>query len=217
MGGFEHGGVSWLQLELVGLLNSICSALSQLSQARVLLSHALSVNENTLVQFKPLTKIIYKNFGNDLKANNVAGESKRKSVHGKELVLDEALLVLKNIGSWVCSVVASGLCSVAEPYLKRKKSAGKYVLSPLIALDSIVIDKIVENREIVKEIKLVNDAVKGHVLAIANGKGADHFSKELQGRLEAIEKAQTGIEGAVDLMLSYVLTVRKELINTLRQ
>ena len=99
MGGFEHGGVSWLQLELVGLLNSICSALSQLSQARVLLSHALSVNENTLVQFKPLTKIIYKNFGNDLKANNVAGESKRKSVHGKELVLDEALLVLKNIGS----------------------------------------------------------------------------------------------------------------------
>ena len=203
-------------LTLLDSLNSISSALSQLSHARVLLSHALSVNQNTSVEFKPLTRIIYKNLGNDLKVINVARESKRKGVHRKELVLHEALLVLKNIGSWVCSVVASGLCSDAEPYLKMKKSAEKYVLSPLIALDSIVNEKIVQNKEIVKEMKAVNDAVKGHVLAIANGKGAD-FSKELQGRLEAIEKAQTGIEGAVDLMFSYVLTVRKELINTLRQ
>ena len=124
-------------------------------------------------------------------------ESKRKSVHGKELVLDEALLVSKNIGSWVCSVVASGLCSDAEPYLKMKNTAEKYVLSPLIALDSIVNQKIVQNKEVVEEMKAVNDTVKGHVLA--NGKGAD-FCKELQGRLEAIEKGQTGIEGDVDLI-----------------
>ncbi|WOH04395.1 hypothetical protein DCAR_0623804 [Daucus carota subsp. sativus] len=201
-------------LTLLDSLNSISSALSQLSQARVLLSHALSVNENTLVEFRPLPKIIYKIFGNDLKVINVAGESKRKGVHGKELVLHEALLVLKNIGSWVCSVVASGLCSDAERYLKMKNTAEKYVLSPLIALDSIVNHKIVQNKEVVKEMKAVNDTVKGHVLA--NGKGAD-FCKELQGRLEAIEKAQTGIEGDVDLMFSYVLAVRKELINTLRQ
>ena len=82
-------------LSLLDSLNSISSTLSQLSQARVLLSHALSVNQNTWVEFKPLTKITYKIFGNDHKAINVAGESKRKGVHGKELVLHEALLVLE--------------------------------------------------------------------------------------------------------------------------
>lgn len=202
-------------LSLLDSLNSISSALSHLSQARVSLSHALSLTGNFPEEFKPLNKIMYKNFNNDLKVINGLKEIKGKSFRGKELVLHEALLVLKSIGSWVCSVVISGLCSDGEPYKKMKKSAERYVLSPLIALDSIVYEKILGNKEIVKELKEVNDAVECHVSAIANGNTADS-AKELQGRLEVIEKAQTGIEGAVALMFSDVLTVRNELINTLR-
>ncbi|KAK1360496.1 hypothetical protein POM88_044970 [Heracleum sosnowskyi] len=163
-------------LSLLDSLNSISYALSQLRQARVLLSHALSVNKSFSDKFMALNKIMYKNFSNDLKVIKGIGESKRKSVGGKELVLHEALLVLKSIGSWM-----------------------------------------VENKEVLKEIKGVNDAVECHVSATANGKSADHYAQQLQGRFEVIEKAQTGIEGAVDLMFSYSLTVGNELIHTLRQ
>lgn len=201
-------------LSLLDSLNSISSALSQLSQARVSLSHALSMNESFSDEYKPLNKIMYKNFSNDL---NGTGESKRKSVGGKELVLLEALFVLKSIGSWVCSVVISGLCNDIEPYMKMKKSAERYVSSSLIALDSIVYKKIIKNKEVFKEMKAVNDVMECHVSARANGKSADDFAQQLQGRLEAIEKAQTGIQGAVDLMFSYSLTLRNDLIHTLRQ
>lgn len=203
-------------LSLLDSLNSISSALSQLSQARVSLSHALSVNKSFSDEYKPIKKIMYKKFSNDLKVINGIGVSKRKSVGGKELVLHEALLVLKSIGSWVCSVVVSGLCSDFEPYMKMKKSAGRYVLSPLIALDSIVYKKMVANNEVLKELKAVNDAVECHVSATSTGKSAD-FAQELQGRFEAIEKAQREIEGAVDLMFLDTLTVRNELIHTLSQ
>lgn len=202
-------------LSLLDSLNSISYALSQLRQARVLLSHALSVNKSFSEKFMPPNKIIYKNFSNDLKVIKGIGESKRKSVGGKELVVHEALLVLKSIGSWVCSVGISLLCSDTEPYMKMKKSGERYVFSPLIALDSIVYMKMVENKEVLKEIKGVNDAVECHVSATDNGKSAD-YAQELQGRFEVIEKAQTGIEGAVDLMFSYSLTLRNQLIQTLR-
>lgn len=203
-------------LSLLDSLNSISSALSQLSQARVMLSHALSVNESLSNKYKSLNKIMYKEFSDDRKVINGIGESKRKSVGGKELVLHEALKVLKSIGSWVCSVVISGLCSDVEPYMKMKKAAKRSVSSPLIALDSIVYKKIVENKEVLKEMKEVNDALECHVSATANGESPD-FAQELQGRFEAIAKAQTGIQGAVDLLFSYSLTLRNELIHTLRQ
>lgn len=203
-------------LSLLDSLNSISSALSQLSQARLLLSHALSVNQS-FNEYKSLNKIVYKKFSHDLKVVSGIGESKRKSFGGKELVLHEALKVLKSIESWVFSVVISGLCSDVEPYMKMKKSAELIsVLSPLIALDLIVYKKIVGTKEVLKEMKAVNDALECHVSATANGKSAD-FAQQLQGRFEAIEKAQTGIEVAVNMMFSYLLRVRNELIHTLRQ
>ncbi|CAK9147524.1 unnamed protein product [Ilex paraguariensis] len=203
-------------LNLLEHLNSIRSALAHLSQARVSLSHALSLVENSpSLAMEYLRKIQSKKLRKEFEMKGIE-EREDMPCSGKELVVHEALTIVKNIETWVCGIVLSGLCSDAKPYMMMRKSAALFVDSSLKALDSSVCREIEEKQGVLKEFKEVNDAVDCLVEALDNGE-AHEAVKELEGRLEVIEMVLQCIGKELDCLFSNVLAGRDELIEILRQ
>lgn len=202
-------------LNLLEFLNSISSAISQLHQTQVSISHALSIIKNSPEKLKRLKEIHLKDC-KDLRVKGI-GESKQKISTEKGFILHQALLVLKSTGLWVCSVLLSGLCSDVKPYMDMRKSAGRFILPTLNALDSSVCKETTENGGIVKEFREVNESVDYLISAIANGKTATDSAKELKRRLEVIEKVLKGVGEAANRLFSEVMAGRNELLDILRQ
>lgn len=202
-------------LNLLEFVNSISSAISQLNQTRVSVSHALSIIENSPEKLKRLKEIRLKDC-KDLRIKGI-GESKQKISTEKGFVLHQALLVLKSTGLWVSSVLLSGLCSDVKPYMDIRQSAGGFILPTLNALDSSVCKEMMENRGIVKEFREINESVDYLISAMANGKTVADSAKELKRRLEVIEKVLKGIGEAANQLFSEVMAGRNELLDILRQ
>ncbi|KAA8515623.1 hypothetical protein F0562_018766 [Nyssa sinensis] len=202
-------------LNLLELLNSISSSLSHLCQARLSLSHALSILEtSSSLAIERLKPIHRENFRNHFKEGKK--ETEERSCSGNESVIQQAVIVMRSIGFWVCGIVLSGLCSDVEPYMEMSKSAGEFVNS---LLSSIVCEEIVVKNGVLKEVEEINGAV-AHLVAAAGaatGESGSNAAKELERRLEEIEKLLEVVGKDTNHLFSEVLAGRNELLDCLRQ
>ncbi|XP_057976155.1 protein BPS1, chloroplastic-like [Malania oleifera] len=205
-------------LYLLELLNCISSSLSHLGQARIVLSHALSLLKNSPSSARDrLRAIQLKSFGKDFKEErNKEKEDRQRLLCGKEAVVHQALLAMRSTGFWVCGVVLSSLCADAKPYLEMRKWANGFGESLLTGFDSSVWKEMMEKRGVLKEVKEVNSAVACLVAAIDTGKVGDS-AEELKRRLEVLEQQLECVGKDADLLFSEALAARNELLGGLRQ
>lgn len=206
-------------LKLLDLLNSISSCIAHLGQARLKLSHALTLVEaspsSAIDRLKPIGGSGY--FSKEPIKEGESGEicvEVEKSE--KELVVCRALMIMKQIGLWVCGFVISGLSGDADAFMEMRKSSGELGVSGLDRLDFPVHKAICESGVRLKEIKEVNDAVELLVASMAAGKSNDS-AENLQKRLEVLEKEIDGLRKEVDSIFSDVLEERSKLLDCLRQ
>ncbi|THG18299.1 protein BPS1, chloroplastic-like [Camellia sinensis] len=198
-------------LKLLELLNSITSSLSHLSQARLSLSHALSLIESSPQSaIERLRAIEFKNLSKDMK---VEEKSEERVCSGKEWVVNQALMVMRSNGYWVCGIVLSGLSGDIKPYLEMKKAASKFLSPSLMALDSGFYEAVAEKKWVLKE---VNDAAACLVAAMAAGERNDDAGKQLERKLEEMEELLDGMGKETDGMFSEILAGRTELLDSLR-
>ncbi|KAI8028565.1 hypothetical protein LOK49_LG02G01539 [Camellia lanceoleosa] len=201
-------------LKLLELLNSITSSLSHLSQARLSLSHALSLIESSPQSaIERLRAIEFKNLNKDMKEEE---KNEERVCSGKEWVVNQALMVMRSNGYWVCGIVLSGLSGDIRPYLEMKKAASKFLSPSLMALDSGFYEAVAEKKWVLKEVKEVNDAAACLVAAMAAGERNDDAGKLLERKLEEMEELLDGIGKETDGMFSEILAGRTELLDSLR-
>ncbi|KAL2330746.1 hypothetical protein Fmac_018327 [Flemingia macrophylla] len=195
-------------LSLLELLNSISSCLSHIGQTRLSLAHGLTLGENSrkhlkAIQFQPGCFCFSTNFGEDLDEARVFS--------GKEWIFREALKEVSRIGFWVCGVLLSCFYGDSKPYMELRKIVGGFDGSLVAALDFKISDQLVQKMPIFSEIKDVNDVVA--VLLVASDHGA---TKELQTKLQALEKLSDDISKEVDNLFANVMTQRSELVDGFR-
>jgi hypothetical protein len=207
-------------LKLLDFLNSISSSLSHLGQARVSISHALSLVESSPQSaIERLSAIQFKNQSKDLKVEeNMKEVSEEMNYSGKELVFHEALEEMKRIGYWVCGVVLFGLSGDIEPYSVMKKATGGFPGSSLVALDLSFSEAVAaEEKEVPKQLReVINEAAACLVEPSGDGKSGG-AAKELERKLEVMEEVMDGIGKEADSIFSEVLAGRNELLDVLRQ
>ncbi|KAK7312109.1 hypothetical protein VNO77_35707 [Canavalia gladiata] len=200
---------------LLELFNSISSSLSHLVQARLSLSHGLTLLENSpSLANKHLKAIQPRCFSTKFGEEFCAQENKARFFCGKEWVIHEAVKEMKSIGFWVCGILLSGLCSDGKPYMELKKIAGGFGGSSVLQLDSRIGEELVEKVPILKEMKEINDAVGDLVSASEEVK--HDMVKELQAKVDVFEKLIDVIKAEVDDLFAKVITQRTELIDCLR-
>ncbi|XP_038905091.1 uncharacterized protein LOC120091232 [Benincasa hispida] len=205
-------------LKLLDLLNLISSCIAHLGQARLELSHALSLVEaspsSAIDRLKPIgTSSFNKEPIKEGENGEICVELEKSE---KELVVCRALMIMKQIGLWVCGIVISGLSGDAEAFMEMRKSSGELGVSGLDRLDFTVHKAICESGVRLKEIKEVNDGVELLVASMAAGKRSD-AAENLQKRLEALEKEIDDLRKEVDSLFSDVLEERSKLLDCLRQ
>jgi len=210
--GSTEGYLSYT-LSLLELFNSISSCLSHLGQARISLAHGLTLVENSpSLARKHLKGIQFQqggfntNFGKDLDETRVFSE-KERSVH-------EAVKEMKSVGFWVCGVLLTCLYGDGKSYMELRKVAGGFDSSLVATLDFQIGEQFVEKVPIFSEIKEVNDAVAD--LVAADEVRRHYAAKELQTKLQVLEKLSDSISKEVDNLFSNVMTQRSKLIDGFR-
>lgn len=204
-------------LHLLDLLISFSSALSHLGQARLSLSHALSLVESSPSSaVERLKTIEFKSIIKDIKDQvNKEDERKERSCSDKEWVVLQALMELRSIGFWVCSIVSVGLSGDDRAYLEMKKSAGAFSNPALINLDSIISRVIMEKGCVLKENRELKDSADCVAEAIAGEKSSD-AAEEMLKKLEEFEKLLDNLGKEVDCLFSELLAGRNELLDGIR-
>ncbi|XP_061353838.1 UPF0496 protein 4-like [Gastrolobium bilobum] len=201
---------------LVELFNSISSSLSHLGQARLSLSHGLTLLENSpSLATRHLKAIQPGCFSNNFGKEFYTEDDKASIFSGKERVVDEAVKEMKSIGFWVCGILLSGLCSDGKPYMELRKMAGGFDGSSILTLDSKICEELMEKTPMLKEVKEINDAVAD--LLEASDEVKHDAAKELQTKLHVFEKLSDVVKTGVDEMFSKVMTQRSDLIDCFRQ
>ncbi|KAG7036596.1 Protein BPS1, chloroplastic, partial [Cucurbita argyrosperma subsp. argyrosperma] len=201
-------------LRLLELLNSISSCIADLSQARLRLSHALSLVESSpssaIDRLKPIGTSSFKNSSIKGEIGEISVEVKNSE---KESVVNRALTIMKQIGSWVCGLVISGLSGEVEVFMEMRRSTGKLGVSALDRLDFTVHKAICESGARLKEVQEVNDAVELLAASMADRKRAE----DLQKKLAVLEKETDDFKKEVDSLFSDVLEERTKLLDSLRR
>lgn len=202
---------------LMNLLNSISSSLSHLSQAKLELSHALSLVKNSpssAVQL--LKKIQLKGPRSNFKQEFLA-KSDETGCSEKECVILQALLVTKRTGLWVLGLVLSGLCRDTKPYLEIRKSVALSDCSLPEELESRVCKLIVEKPGVMEELRqLINKATARFAEVKPGERWNDAAEKELKTRLELLENLIQGIDKQTNYMFSEFLAARDKLLDGFR-
>ncbi|KAL6970930.1 hypothetical protein U1Q18_030609 [Sarracenia purpurea var. burkii] len=189
-------------LKLLELLNSISSCVSHLGQARLSMSHALSLSlaQASLPvaierlrgnQFKILGKINLTVEEDDLK------EKEERPCFGEEGAINQALMVMKSVGYWVCGIVLTALSGDVEPYSEMKRAAGE-LLGSSMAADSGFCAATEKNWNL-KEVKEVGDQA---ACLIAGGEGGGVSA--LSGGVEPYSEMK---KGAGELLGSLIMAV----------
>ncbi|KAM6570740.1 hypothetical protein CsatB_018725 [Cannabis sativa] len=205
-------------LNLLDFFNSISSSLSHLAQAKLSLSHGVSLEEKSsslgLKNLKPIQPFKPNNKKKDLVKEKVKDGS---SLSCKEEVIHHALMVMESLSYWVCGVVLCGLSSDDEVYFEVRKLAIGYVkVSSFIRLESSVYEFVVEKKNGVKEVKEVNDSLAKLVDAISDEKSYDDEAEDLRKKLGVFEAMLEGFGKEVDHLFNEVLSGRNQLINGFR-
>ncbi|KAJ9174567.1 hypothetical protein P3X46_013202 [Hevea brasiliensis] len=205
-------------LDLLDLLNSFSSALSHLGQARLSLSHALSLVESSPSSaVERLKTIEFMSFTKEFKdQENKIDESKERSWSDKEWVILQALMELRSTGFWVCSIVLAGLCGDDRAYLAMRKSSGALSNPTLINLDSSVCGVIMGEGCVLKEVRELKDSADCLVEAIAGESSSDAAAEEMRRKLEEFEKLLDGLGKEVDRLFFELLAGRNELLDCIR-
>lgn len=200
---------------LLELFNSISYALSHLGQARLSLSHGLSLLENSPSLATRHLKAIQlgcfsTNFGKELHTQG----GKTEIFSGKEMVIHEALKEMKSIGIWVCGILLSGLYGNCKPYMEIKKMAGGFDGSSVLILDSKISEQLTEKVPILKEVKELNDAVADLLVDLDEVK--NDVVKDLKTKLDVFEKLSDVVKTEVDDLFAKVMSQRTELVDCYR-
>ncbi|KAI3445072.1 hypothetical protein Pfo_001737 [Paulownia fortunei] len=202
-------------LNLLDLLNSVNSSVSHLSQAKISISHALSLIKNSPPSAaKHLKKIPRKNLGKEFKFDGSVRIGDRPDSE-KERVVLQALTVSKKIGFLALGLVLSGLCSDAKPYMEIRKSAGGFDDSLIKDLDSRFCKEVTKIQGIMEEVRVVNKATERLSAAICTGRYTEAV-EELKTRLEVLENSIQGVEKQANNLFSDVLCTRNKLLDNLR-
>ncbi|KAJ8748719.1 hypothetical protein K2173_011268 [Erythroxylum novogranatense] len=204
-------------LSLLEFSNLINSYLSYLGQARLSLSHALSLVENSPSSaVEHLRTIKLKKLNKGFKQPHNKDDEKDKSLSDKEGVIYQALMEAQSIGFWAFCIVLSGLSGNSETYLEMRQSSPMICnSSSLINLDSIVYEVITAKGLVVKEIVDLNDATACLASATATGKSSSE-AQELQRRLESFERKLGEFRREVDRLFSEILAGRNKLLDGIR-
>ena len=203
-------------LSLLELFNSMSASLAYLGQAKLSLTHALSLVENSpSLAVERLKAIQPRSFNKDFKDGEVKEDRKERSCSGEERNIHQALMVMKSIGFWVCGIVLSGLCSDSKPYLEMRKLVCGLVNSSSDGFDSSICEVVMETNCVFKDVKELNDAVACLNAALVNGENSE-AAKDLKGKLEVFEKLLEGLQKEVDHLFSEVLDGRSKLLDCLR-
>ncbi|XP_076887930.1 protein BPS1, chloroplastic-like [Bidens hawaiensis] len=199
-------------IKLLDLLNSINSCISHVNQARVLLTHALSLMERSpALGIKRMREI--KKHDHSIMEFKGTGFDLDKSQNEKECIFHEAMMVLKSTGFWVCGVVLSGLTSEVEPIMAITGNM-VFVDSSLRALDSVFRKKLMMEGGFVKEVEGVNESVG---LIISSGIGDSDGGMELKRRLEVVRNGLIGLKEEEEGVFGSVMAARNEVLMTLRR
>ncbi|XP_014499981.1 protein BPS1, chloroplastic [Vigna radiata var. radiata] len=200
-------------LSLLELFNSISSCISHLGQARISLAHGLTLLENSPslarkhlkgIQFQPGG--FSTNLGKDLEEARVFSD--------KERIVHEAVKEMRCVGFWVCGVLFSCLYGDGKSYMELRKVAGGFDSSLVATLDFEIGEQFMEKISIFAEIKEVNDAVAD--LVAADEVRRHYAAKELQTKLQVLEKLSDSISKEVDNLFANVMTQRSKLIDGFR-
>ncbi|KAJ4843423.1 hypothetical protein Tsubulata_011675 [Turnera subulata] len=206
-------------LSLLDLLNSVTSSLSHLRQARLLLSHALSVvgsSSSPASGIERLKDFKFKTLNKDFKQQEGKEADKERTSSDKEWVVYQALMEVKRIEFWVCSVLMAALSGDAKPYLEMRKSAGMLSSTSLVNLDNRVYEIIVEKGFVLREVEELKEGADG-LAASAAAKGSSNTAvEEMQRRLKGFEELLDSFRKGVDRLFSEVLTGRNELLHSIR-
>ncbi|CAH1424380.1 unnamed protein product [Lactuca virosa] len=199
-------------MNLLELLNAINSSISHLNQARVSLSHALSLMESSpAMGVERMREITLHDSIKGFKGSVGDEERNRK---GKERIFHEAILVMKGTAFWICGVVLSGLRSDTWPLMEIMES-GVVVDCSLMPLEySIFRNKITEKRGLVKEVEDVNETVR---MIVSKGIGDFDVAMELKRRLEMVRNGLKGLKEEEEGLFADVMAARNEVLETLRR
>lgn len=207
-------------LSLLELFNSINSCLSRLGQARLSLSHALSLVEKQPSSVPELLKPIQPlNLNKELlKPEEDKKDGKEKFYSNNAAVVHEAVVIMQSLGFSFCGFVLSALCGDPKPYSEMRKFGGG-LASPLSArLDSSISEVIVEEKVELMEVKELNNVVACLVGDIVDGKSSElTVAKELEEKLKAFEKMMEDFKKKVDQIFNEVMAGRNQLLNGFRQ
>ncbi|KAK3023822.1 hypothetical protein RJ639_044746 [Escallonia herrerae] len=197
-------------LNLLELLNSVTSSISHLDQARLSISHALSLIETTpSLMTKRATKIRSANSSKDFKVVGKVGVNEERLWSGKEYVIHEALLLIKSTGFWVFGIVLSGLSADVRPYMDMRK----FIDFTSTALEASLFIEMRNKGCVIKEVREIDDAVA----SIADGRGGDAATKELKSRLAVLDQVLQAVGEEADDLFSKILAGRNELLDSLRR
>ncbi|XP_010269804.1 PREDICTED: protein BPS1, chloroplastic-like [Nelumbo nucifera] len=203
-------------LRLLELLNSITSCLSHLAQARMAISHALSLMEDSPAAAMERLKAI-RSF--DFNKNHKHGEEnedngQERYCSGKDWIIHQALAMIKSVVFSLCGVVAVSLCGDVQACLEIRKAAGEFGNFSLISSDLKVCEEIIKSGSMLREVRDVNEGVGQLIVAIGSGQSSN-AEKELQRRVEVLGKLLEGVGEEVDQLFSEVLMGRNDLLNSL--
>ncbi|XP_027356127.1 UPF0496 protein 4-like [Abrus precatorius] len=200
---------------LLELFNSLSSSLSHIGQARLSLSHGLNLLENSSSSAKKHLKAIQPGcFSTKFGEEFCTQVDKARFFSGKEWAVNEAVKEMKSIGFWVCGILLTGLHSDGKPYMELKKMASGFDGSAVFPLDCKIGEELMKKNPILKEVKELNDAVGD--LVVASDEVKHGIAKEMQTKLQVLEKLSDVIKAEVDDMFNKVMTQRTELIDCLR-
>ncbi|XP_076887931.1 protein BPS1, chloroplastic-like [Bidens hawaiensis] len=197
-------------IKLLDLLNSISCCISHVSQARVSLTHALSLMERSLALAIERMREIKKH-NHSIMEFKGTGIDVDRNRNEKECIFHEAMMVMKSTGFWVCGVVLSGLTSEVEP-IKAITGNMVFVDSSLRALDSVFRKKLMMEGGFVKEVEGVNESVD---LIISSGIGDSYGGMELKRRLEVVGNGLKGLKEEEECIFGSVMASRNEVVEIL--
>ncbi|OVA04013.1 hypothetical protein BVC80_695g28 [Macleaya cordata] len=204
-------------------LNSITSSLTQLRQARMIVSHALSLVEeeasSLLVSehLKPIQPQLWTSSSNKNSYGNQELEGEMKFCSEKEWIIHQALIIKKSVWYWLCRVVESSIRGDVQLEMKKELSPFS---SPLVSLQlSSVCEQMRGRKGVLKEVTDVNEAVV-RLTATAADERSEQIGdavNELKGRVDVLGKMLEGVEEDVNRLFSGVLLGRNEVLDSFQQ
>ncbi|KAK4414505.1 hypothetical protein Salat_2863500 [Sesamum alatum] len=200
-------------LSLLDLLNSINSSVSHLSQAKISVSHALSMIRDSPTA-KNLKKISGRSSGKDFRFEGSVRIGERPGCE-KELVVLQALMVSKKIAFLALGLVLSGCSGDAKPYMEVRKFTGGSDDSLIKVLDSRFCEEVAKIQGTLEEVEEVNSATERLSAASSAGRYGE-AAEELKARLETLENSIQGIGKKANKLFSEVLAARNKLLDNIR-